>query len=204
MPDGELLFRCTHGSHLYGLARPTSDKDVYEVWTKPAGRNPWVERRGVSRQRIEGETDVTSKDLGTFLREASFGVPQALEAMFAPASLVEVDRISHLRAGFRATGPGVTGTYLRTIKSFAYGGGGGGGAWKKRRHAIKLAVNGRELTMTGRMSPQLSDRDRLDVMELSSLFEHHGVSPETVFDVATAIFWGAPLVLWANALHESR
>lgn len=185
----ELLFRCVHGSHLYGLATPESDSDFYEVWTKKAGSNPWTSRRGgrLSSQLIDKSlgVDVTRKDLGTFLLEATAGVPQALEAMFAPDSTVELDRIKPLRAGFTAYGAWpVLERYLQTMKNFALR-----ESWKHRRHALRLALNAASIRTSGRFQPTLSREERLLIGDSLEALKSENASGEDVVELAKVLFW---------------
>ncbi|MDQ2737158.1 MAG: nucleotidyltransferase domain-containing protein, partial [Actinomycetota bacterium] len=142
--SARVLLEVEHGSHLYGLSHPGSDRDRYIVLAdRPAGA------RGKYRwatHRVHGADDVFTCDLHTFIDMAYNGVPQALEAMFAPA--FETDEIAALRAGFRAGGGTVIGTYRRTIRNFAVG------DFKRQRHALRLALNLAELMRTGRFSPR--------------------------------------------------
>jgi hypothetical protein len=146
------LFSTIHGSHLYGLAGPDSDRDHYTVVT----RLPHVIHNGTraryAKQSIRGEDDNFTIDLSTFLLLCDKGVPQALEAMFSRQPTL--DLIAGLRASYRVSTP-VVPTYLRTIKSFLKA-----GDFKRKRHAVRLAFNAREILCSGRFDPTLSDSDR--------------------------------------------
>lgn len=144
----EVLFSTPHGSHLYGLATPTSDNDTYTVVT----RLPHVAHNGTraryARQTIRGDEDAVVIDLSTFMLLCDKGVPQALEAMFSPVATV--DRIPELRAGYRAGNPAPL-TYRRTIANFLQAEG-----FKRRRHAFRLALNCATMERYGRFCPVLS------------------------------------------------
>jgi len=157
-----VLLDTVHGSRLYGLAHAGSDYDRYIVVSeRPGGKGAGNKPYRWANHDNAGSSDVVTVDLHTFLDMASKGVPQALEAMFAPAP--DVDLIAPLRAGFRAVGPEVMGTYCRTIKSFALA-----GEPKRRRHALRLSRNLRELMHSGRFDPRL-DVDTAALMTAASL-----------------------------------
>lgn len=146
LADARILLDTVHGSHLYGLAHPRSDVDRYVVVDRrPAGHRKarWV------RHTVIGSNDVTVTDLSSFLSMCDAGVPQALEAMFAPRP--QVDIIPYFRSGYRAGVWTTAETYRRTITSFI-----DGDSPKVRRHALRLAHNLTELMATGRFNPVLA------------------------------------------------
>ena len=168
----EVLFSTPHGSHLYGLAHEGSDRDTYTVVT----RAPHVEQRSrarYARQTIKGSEDEFVIDLSTFLLLCDKGVPQALEAMWSQSPTV--DLLGALRGGYRASTP-VIGTYLRTIKSFARA-----GDYKRRRHALRLALNARDILHFGFFNPRLTESDA----QLVSRLAHR----EDAEDVAYELLW---------------
>lgn len=134
-----------HGSHLYGLAHAGSDNDTFEVW---AGRK--------SRQSLNGSEDVLRVSYDDFVKGASKGVPQFLEALYSPYKTV--DKLGHLKlhpAYWTAVN-----TYLRTIKSFWRDDPTDPKDFKLRRHSARLAVNLQEFMEKGYFCPVLSERDR--------------------------------------------
>lgn len=139
----EVLFRTVHGSHLYGMAHAGSDLDYYEVIP-----NKGRERKRYAKQSIKDGIDRTIVDFSTFRQFCDDGVPQALEACFAPAP--EVDHISDFRAAYRVDTARMVARYRRTIKSFSVGNA------KQRRHALRLMINLDEAVITGRFNPVLS------------------------------------------------
>lgn len=141
----EVLFKTRHGSHLYGLNHADSDEDFYTVVDRPRGR-----RYKYAKQTIHDGEDSLTVNLPTWLRICEKGVPQALEAMFAPNPLV--DNIPWLRAAF-VPGGEVRRTYHRTIENFIMN----GGNLKKRRHAVRLAFNLNDLLHYGRFNPEMSE-----------------------------------------------
>ena len=135
----DALLTTIHGSHLYGLAHAGSDLDRYAVL--PSGRRP--------TQTIRDGIDITCVPLSQFAEQASRGVPQALEAMWSP--LAEPGPLDAYRRAFRPDTGLAVGTYARTIRSFSYD-----ESPKKRRHALRLAVNLADLTRHGWFSPRLA------------------------------------------------
>ncbi|HLS02176.1 MAG TPA: hypothetical protein VK054_09390 [Beutenbergiaceae bacterium] len=137
-----LLFRMRSGSHLYGTNTAASDEDWFEVYDRLPG---WKQ----SAQKIFGDQDVTRVGLGEFVRQAEKGVPQALEAMFAPDDWPEVDLISAYRRSWRPSTGAVVGTYRRTIKAFALS-----GNPKQERHAQRLQYQLDQMLRYGRFNPR--------------------------------------------------
>lgn len=143
----EVLFKTQHGSHLYGLNHADSDEDFYTVVDRPRGR-----RYKWAKQSINDGIDSMRVDLPTWLRLCDKGVPQALEAMFAPNPLV--DKLPSLRAAYRAGGEAHH-TYRRTIRNFVEA-----DDFKRRRHAVRLGMNLRDLLHSGRFCPVLTAGQR--------------------------------------------
>lgn len=99
-----------------------------------------------------GRLDVTCMDLNTFMRKAYQGVPQTLEAMFAPDSAVLVDHISALRHQFYGPLPEMRDMYRRAIKNMS----GEDDTQKRKFHALRLAYNFSQAERTGgRFNPRL-------------------------------------------------
>jgi len=135
-----VLFKTRHGSHLYGLNNADSDEDFYTVVDRPRGR-----RYKWAKQTIIDGEDSMKVDLPTWLRWCEKGVPQALEAMFAPEPLV--DNLWPLRASFVAGGEARR-TYVRTIRNFVEA-----DTFKRRRHAVRLSYNLNDILHYGRFNP---------------------------------------------------
>lgn len=140
----EVLFKTPHGSHLYGLNHEGSDEDFYTV-VAPVKRRKYK----YSKQTIHDGVDSVVVDLGTWLRLCEKGVPQALEAMFSTAPIV--DEIAELRASYVAGSVPVRETYARTITNFVMS-----DEFKRRRHAVRLAFNLNDLLRYGKFNPCLS------------------------------------------------
>lgn len=156
-----ILLDVRHGSHLYGLARPDSDEDRYVVLLdRPPGNDG---KYRWAKQKIRDGIDTMTLDLHTFLDMACRGVPQALEAMFAPEA--EVDEIGALRRSWRAGGGEVWHTYRRTIRRFLID----YGDLKRRRHALRLACNLEDLMRYGRFEPRLTPELAVDLTVAASL-----------------------------------
>lgn len=86
-----LLLRTVGGSRLYGTASPDSDWDWYEVHDRVRPRQ---------RKDAQGQ-DIIKMPLGTWLRLCEKGTHQALDALWAPAHMAEVDELTSLRRSFR-------------------------------------------------------------------------------------------------------
>jgi hypothetical protein len=140
-----LILRTLHGSRLYGLNRPGSDFDWYEVYDHAR-----------TRQRISGDQDVTRIGLSEWLAQCDRGVPQALEAMFAPPRFADVDVMGCYRAGYRANVGNAAATYTRTIAAFMHD-----GNPKKVLHTHRLRRDLNELRMFGRFDPTAFGRTRV-------------------------------------------
>lgn len=169
----ETLFKTIHGSRLYGLAHADSDYDYFTVVAKPAKNR---KARLATHSIVDG-LDSNVLDLGTFLDGCVKGVPQYLEAMFSPSP--EIDKIAALRAGYRV-GTSVYSRYLSTIKTFAFN---EKYPYKCKRHALRLALNMRDMRAAGRFNPTL---DRVQVALVSSLAE---LDAANVYNDALAIAW---------------
>lgn len=176
--EREVLFKTVHGSRLYGLSHANSDEDFYTVVTKkpvPTGRQ--VKAR-YARQKINGDEDSMVVDFGTWVEMCRSGVPQALEAMFSDMAVGD-DRIADFRRGFRV-GTEVYERYFRTIKSFALAEDEG---IKRRRHALRLALNLNEMARYGRFNPTLSAEDARYITSMAHK------SHEDVYGLALCIAW---------------
>ena len=85
-----LLLRALAGSRLYGTARPDSDWDWYEVHDHHR-----------ARQKKSGDLDVIRMGLSQWLLLAEKGTHQALDAMWCPPEITEIDLIRSFRLSFR-------------------------------------------------------------------------------------------------------
>lgn len=175
----EVLFKTVHGSRLYGLAHENSDNDFYTVVTKEerqyrAGRQY---KARYAKQKITGDLDSFVVDFGTWLDMCTSGVPQALEAMFSQQALT--DNIADFRASYRVS-TGVFAKYMDTIKSFALV---EDETRKKRRHALRLALNLNELARTGKFNPTLSEEDARYITNMS--YKGH----DDVYGLAKCLAW---------------
>lgn len=157
-----LLLRTLHGSHLYGLAHGGSDLDYYSVVSRASRGN----RKKCARQTINAGLDEMVLDLSTFRNFCDEGVPQALEALFAPEP--EVDLLTDFRANYMVDTARAVRTYKRTAHNFSMGN------LKQKRHALRLALNLYELLETGRFNPTLSTEE-------ASMITHMARSNEFFF-----------------------
>lgn len=85
-----LLLRAVAGSRLYGTNRPDSDWDWYEVHDQIR-----------TRQTIQDSQDTIRIGLSHWIRLCEKGTHQALDAMWCPPRLTEVDKITAFRLSFR-------------------------------------------------------------------------------------------------------
>lgn len=148
----DLLLRTIHGSYLYNINHAGSDMDFYEVYTG----------KGKAKQTIIDGIDTVRISYDSFMHQCYKGVPQALEALYSRDKIV--DKIPYIADSFVAASATVYKTYVRTINNF----------WesqslKKKRHAIRLSLNLRDIMQYGRFNPALSDPDRTILDSLSVL-----------------------------------
>lgn len=144
--EHNVLFKTPHGSHLYGLAHADSDEDFYTVVSKVK-----TARAKYAKQKIDGDTDSLVIDFGTWLWQLADGVPQAWEAAFSTAPLV--DKIGPMRAGLHMT-DACAPRYLRTITSFCMT-----QDPKRKRHGLRLALNMYDWQRAGRFNPTLTPNE---------------------------------------------
>jgi len=154
-----LLLRSFAGSHLYGLARPESDLDYYEVHDRSLAGNLGKERKTV--QTIVDGVDVTAVGLSHFMDLAISGSHQALDAMFSERTAV--DEITAMRKGFRV-GQHIAPIYNGIIIKFALQ-----DTPRKRKHAVRLAYNLHDMMETGRFNPTLTPERAQHVLATAEL-----------------------------------
>lgn len=163
MESGTTILETIHGSRLYGLAHADSDQDIFRV----------VAARSGARQKVTGSEDATVMGLDTFLEYVYSGSHQSCEALFSPYALVHPYYMP-MFSQIRVTGSAVFSKYRRTIKSFSYG------DEKRRRHAVRLGFNLRDLRTYGRFNPVLTEDQRYKVIVLSQLYRG-----QSLFDIAS-------------------
>jgi len=87
--NGDLLFESIRGSHLYGLAGPTSDVDTYGIWCCPVS---WL--LGSGRDYLPDlkseKNDDSWVDIGKYIKLLEESNPDAIISLFTPA-----DKILH-------------------------------------------------------------------------------------------------------------
>jgi hypothetical protein len=145
MSDRIEILRTEHGSHLYGLAHSGSDHDEYVIYLESMK----------ARQRVNKDegTDTVRMGLPQFIERIEAGSHQSVEALFSPVKKVHPEWAAFF-AGYRVTSPHAFAAYERTIKKFAHW-----GDVKRQRHAIRLALNLRDLRREGRFNSRLSPRE---------------------------------------------
>lgn len=140
----DVIFSTIHGSHLYGLAHAGSDRDVARVTTSTATK---------ARHRNGVEEDTMTIPWDVLLIRIQEGSHQSLETLFSPYKEWNPEYV-HLKPyveGWTITGSEVFAKYERTIKKFCYG------DFKRRRHAVRLSLNLRDLRRDGRFDPVLNE-----------------------------------------------
>jgi hypothetical protein len=137
-----------HGSHLYGLSHTGSDRDTFYVY----GYDKFK-----PRQKVCGGEDNLVASYDSFMRYCDKGVPQYLEAMWSRQAVL--DRMPFDRLRYRPTMALARETYVRTVKSFWLTGLDNDDR-KRRRHAVRLALNLRSMEETGLFDPTLTDAER--------------------------------------------
>lgn len=154
-----VVLRSIAGSHLYGLSRPDSDLDYYEV-RSDSEKFLYGKQRKATQSIVDG-IDVTAVSLSHFMDLALSGSHQALDAMFSEKT--EIDEITALRQSFRV-GSAVLIPYSRIIRKFMEQAGP-----RKQKHAARIAYNLQEMLERQRFSPTLSPEKAAHVMEMSVL-----------------------------------
>lgn len=81
--NGDLLFESVRGSHLFGLATPTSDIDTFGVFCCPPELLFGTGKDYVSIVE-SGKNDDYWDEIGKFVKELEKSNPNALEALFTP------------------------------------------------------------------------------------------------------------------------
>jgi hypothetical protein len=95
------------------------------------------------------------------------------------SDMVIEDHIPNLRAAFRA-GPACWPKYLDTIKSFAYA---EKDSYKRKRHALRLALNLSEMSRTGRFNPTLNP------VRAAMITDWADNDSDTVYELAKWVAW---------------
>lgn len=140
------------GSHLYGNNHCDSDKDFYCVTSEPHPSR--IHKKTKVVKHMAYRYDMTEMDFGTFARFAYEGVPQALEAMYAPQEAVLIDKLSAYRAQFRPSLPAMRDNYRRVIRNHCTL----EHTTKQRFHALRLAINFHQAQNgDGRFNPRLDE-----------------------------------------------
>lgn len=141
-----VIFSTVHGSRLYGFDRKGSDYDTYTVTDSTSLK---------ANQSVNGPYDIVRVGFNGFLIKALGGSHQGVEALFSPLKEWN-DEFLHLKPfidNMVVCGGPVYEKYERTIKKFCYG------DFKKRRHAVRLALNLEDLRDVGRFNPVMDEID---------------------------------------------
>lgn len=137
-----IIFETIHGSRLYGLHHENSDHDRYVIFDDT--------RR--AKQKFDGTNDVTRVGISDFLSKAFSGSHQSLEALFSPVKEWHDEHYRPLIEGAVVPAGGVRDKYMRTIKAFSLT-----DDFKRRRHALRLAIALRDMTVYGKFNPRLTE-----------------------------------------------
>lgn len=86
--SGDLLFESVRGSHLFGLATPTSDIDTFGIFCCPPELLFGTGKDYVSIVESDKNDDYWD-EIGKFVRELGKSNPNALEALFTPDKWVK-------------------------------------------------------------------------------------------------------------------
>jgi hypothetical protein len=157
MTEPRVIFETIHGSHLYGLAHAGSDRDVARVTTSTATK---------ARHHNGAEQDTMTIPWGVFLLRIQQGSHQALETLFSPYKhwAKEYSDLIPYVESYRVTGSEVFAKYERTITKFCYG------DFKRRRHAVRLSLNLRDLRRGGRFDPELDEDQIQHVNQIANAY----------------------------------
>lgn len=134
----EVIFTTVHGSRLYGFDHAGSDHDTFVVTTS---------RSTKPEHTIDGADDRVVMGINRFLLLAMSGSHQSVEALYSPVKeWTHAGRVYRpLISAVSVYGGDVFEKYERTIRKFCYG------DFKRRRHAVRLSLNLRELREFGRL-----------------------------------------------------
>ncbi len=191
--EGGLILRCTVGSGVHGIAIPgTDDHDEMAVFVEPPSWALGMERgpeHYVARSQPEGarsgpgDTDLVAYTLRKYLRLATKGNPTALLPLFAPASDLLTTSVlgnelrelgakflsrqaAHRFLGFMrsqrdrlVTGGRQVPNRPELVERYGYD-------VKYASHALRLAMQGREITLHGRLSLPMPAAERERVLEV--------------------------------------
>jgi hypothetical protein len=136
----DVVFSTVHGSRLYGFAHERSDFDTFTVD---------LSRSIKTRQTIDDDgNDRVRVGVWHFLDLATSGSHQSVEALFSPVKEwgPAADQYRPMLEHMHIGGADVTSKYERTIRRFAHG------DFKRRRHAVRLALNLEDLRFSGRVT----------------------------------------------------
>lgn len=181
----KVILRTEHGSHLYGLARPDSDYDYYEIYDF---LNQRYRPKKQALQRIENDLDEVKISLERFTDICFKGVPQAIEVLFSPpeAWVYEsgwLDVSAQIKSELGNHMPAVLETYRRTALNFFYS---TKDPEKKRRHAFRLLLNANELKASGAMHSRLNTEQVELINWLTTSFSSEEKFKDMVYDTFEA------------------
>jgi predicted nucleotidyltransferase len=176
------ILRALHGSHLYGLSRPTSDYDYYEIYDFI---NQRYRPHKQAHQRINDDLDEVRISLERFKNICFNGVPQAVEVLFSPEEtwVVENDWYSistQIKNELTNHIPTVLETYKRTALNFFYS---SKNIEKKRRHAFRLLLNAKQLKVSGRMHSRLDKSEIQLINQLTVSYDSEEKFKDMLYEI---------------------
>lgn len=156
-----------HGSHLYNLANAHSDLDLYVVYEFPL---KIYRPKKLAAQSITDESDTMKIEIDRFKSLCLKGVPQALEALYAPpeywldshAKWPELQE--EIKNYISANKNEILNTYKRTAMNFMHN-----DDFKKNRHAFRLIINASQFDLLSKITPNLSTFAINEITELAQL-----------------------------------
>lgn len=150
-----MIFTTTHGSRLYGLSHTTSDRDRFTVILDPNTKTV---------HKVDAWEDHVYMGWKRFLLNALSGSHQSVEALFSRRKswTPEGLKFKPMLDAIRIEGPDVFLKYERTIRKFSFG------DYKRRRHAVRLALNLQGLRDKGRFDPELTENQRKFVTQMAT------------------------------------
>jgi predicted nucleotidyltransferase len=179
----KVILRVEHGSHLYGLARPDSDYDYYEIYDF-LNRN-WRPKKQ-TKQKIQGDQDELRISLERFEDLCFKGVPQCVEVLFSPPEAwIYVENSWHstsdrVKSELPNHMPAILDTYRRTALNFFYS---KKDTEKKQRHAFRLLLNAKELKASGAMHSRLNVNQVELINELTASFHREEKFKDMLYEI---------------------
>ncbi len=172
LETAEVHLVTVHGSHLYGLAHADSDDDMYTVADLDMSR---------AVQAVMGKDDMTIVPLDAFMDACWYGQPKALEALWSPQATMS-PMMAEFARSFRLGSGTAQRSFRRTREHLLQTG--NIDKMKKRRHALRLAIQLRSVMETGRFNPELNAHTKALITRIANTY----TTAETFIPVMEAWF----------------